>query len=165
MTFLVTLLAHSNIVSPTCRHLLLLVLTLVFATGSLNYDLLHFGYLAFSLVFFRIRSQIMDKGNAILNYLRLYNFLLIIASLIYQAPAFEYKTARSCSLPYDIWNIIGLYKYEYGERRQKLTLRHRAFVEGNLAGLLKSERHKEKHRKGSRRLCASSALLSSSRKL
>jgi hypothetical protein len=98
--------------------LLLLVLTLVFATGSLNYDLLHFGYLAFSLVFFRIRGQIMERGNAVLNYLRLYNFLLIIASLVYQAPAFEYKTAGSCSLPYDIWNIIGLYKYEYGEWRQ-----------------------------------------------
>lgn len=97
------------------RHLLLVVLTLVFATGSLNYDLLHFGYLAFSLVFFRMRGQIMERGNAILNHLRLYNFLLIIASLVYQAPAFEYKTAGSCSLPYDIWNIIGLYKYEYGE--------------------------------------------------
>ncbi|GFZ13682.1 hypothetical protein Acr_23g0020670 [Actinidia rufa] len=38
-------------------HLLDLVLALILITGTFEYDILHFGYLGFALVFFRIRLQ------------------------------------------------------------------------------------------------------------
>ncbi|GBG87247.1 hypothetical protein CBR_g45306 [Chara braunii] len=93
------------------RNLLLVVLLLVSATGTLKYDVLHFGYLAFSLIFFHIRLTVMKKRNAVFSLLRLYNFFLIILSLGYQAPYFVYQ-------PNGIINIIGLYKYKYGFRTE-----------------------------------------------
>jgi hypothetical protein len=41
-------------------HLLHVVLLLVFATGTLQYDVLHLGYLAISFIFFRMQGTIME---------------------------------------------------------------------------------------------------------
>jgi hypothetical protein len=95
---------------------LLVVLILVFVTGTLQYDVLHLGYLAFALVFFRMWDTIMIRRNSIFWILRLYNFILIVASLAYQAPYFSYLGAQACSLPLGLYNIVGLYKYDYGFR-------------------------------------------------
>ncbi|XP_024535480.1 piezo-type mechanosensitive ion channel homolog isoform X3 [Selaginella moellendorffii] len=90
------------------RHLLHAVLLLVFITGTLQYDLLHLGYLAFSMVFFHMRTTVMRRRNTIFLFLRLYNFSLIVASLVFQAPFFGFVAGCSPS------SIFGLYKYDYG---------------------------------------------------
>lgn len=69
-------------------HLLDLVLCLVLVTGTLEYDILHLGYLAFALVFFRMRLVMLKKRNKIFRFLRIYNFALIVLSLAYQSPFF-----------------------------------------------------------------------------
>ncbi|KAG0610440.1 hypothetical protein M758_7G065700 [Ceratodon purpureus] len=98
------------------HNLLLVVLILVFITGTLQYDVLHLGYLAFALVFFRMWDTMMIRRNSIFWILRLYNFILIVASLAYQAPYFSYLGGQACSLPLGLYNIVGLYKYDYGFR-------------------------------------------------
>lgn len=98
------------------RHLLHLVLLLVFITGTLQYDVLHLGYLAISLIFFRMRGTIMERRNSIFRFLRLYNFTLIVASLAYQAPYFGSKSEQTCTLPQGLYSYIGFYKYDHGFR-------------------------------------------------
>ncbi|CAM6103082.1 unnamed protein product [Calypogeia fissa] len=98
------------------RHLLHVVLLLVFVTGTLQYDVLHLGYLTFSLVLFRMRSTLMIKRNSIFRFLRLYNFILIAASLIYQAPYFGSLSTEKCAIMADVYNIVGLYKMRFGFR-------------------------------------------------
>ncbi|KAL2642994.1 hypothetical protein R1flu_010581 [Riccia fluitans] len=98
------------------RHLLHVVLLLVFATGTLQYDVLHLGYLTFSLIFFRMRSTIMTKRNSVFMFLRLYNYILIVASLLYQAPYAGFLSNEKCPANPDIYNIIGLYKMKFGFR-------------------------------------------------
>lgn len=98
------------------HYLLHAVLILVFITGTLQYDVLHLGYLAFALVFFRMWDTIMVKRNSVFWVLRLYNFILILASLGYQAPYFGYLGGQACTLPLGLYNIVGLYKYDYGFR-------------------------------------------------
>ncbi|BBN02016.1 piezo-type mechanosensitive ion channel component 1/2 [Marchantia polymorpha subsp. ruderalis] len=98
------------------RHLLHVVLLLVFATGTLQYDVLHLGYLTFSLIFFRMRSTIMTKRNSVFMFLRLYNYILIVASLLYQAPYSGFLAGEKCSVNADIYNIVGLYKMKFGFR-------------------------------------------------
>ncbi|CBI34341.3 unnamed protein product, partial [Vitis vinifera] len=67
-------------------HLLDLVLALILITGTLEYDILHLGYLGFAMVFFRMRLEILKKKNKIFKFLRMYNFALIVLSLAYQSP-------------------------------------------------------------------------------
>ncbi|KAK3441684.1 hypothetical protein EUGRSUZ_B02004 [Eucalyptus grandis] len=67
-------------------HLLDLVLALILITGTLEYDVLHLGYLGFALIFFRLRLDILKKKNRIFKFLRIYNFSLIVLSLAYQSP-------------------------------------------------------------------------------
>ncbi|KAG0629955.1 hypothetical protein M758_1G142000 [Ceratodon purpureus] len=98
------------------RHLLHVVLLLVFITGTLQYDVLHLGYLAMSLIFFRMRGTIMQRRNTIFRFLRLYNFTLIVASLTYQAPYFGFGSDQTCTLPQGLLTYIGLYKYDHGFR-------------------------------------------------
>lgn len=98
------------------RHLLHVVLVLVFITGTLQYDVLHLGYLAMSLIFFRMRGTIMERRNSIFRFLRLYNFILIVASLTYQAPYFGFAGVQTCTLPQGLLSYIGLYKYDHGFR-------------------------------------------------
>ncbi|MCO5611380.1 hypothetical protein L7F22_065633 [Adiantum nelumboides] len=91
-------------------HFLDVVLLLVFITGTFEYDLLHLGYLAFSLIFFRMRLKILKTRNRIFRYLRVYNFVLIILSLMYQAPYFGDNSSEGNS----IFDMIGLVKMAYG---------------------------------------------------
>ncbi|XP_028789013.1 piezo-type mechanosensitive ion channel homolog [Neltuma alba] len=97
-------------------HLLDLVLILILVTGTLEYDILHLGYLAFALVFFRMRLEILKKKNKIFKFLRIYNFVLIVLSLAYQSPFVGGFSAGKCATAYYIFEIIGFYKYDYGFR-------------------------------------------------
>ncbi|KAH7517167.1 hypothetical protein FEM48_Zijuj09G0033700 [Ziziphus jujuba var. spinosa] len=106
-------------------HLLDLVLTLILITGTLEYDILHLGYLAFALVFFRMRLEILKKRNKIFKFLRIYNFVLIVLSLAYQSPFLGEFSAEKCETINYIYEMIGFVKYDYGFR---ITARS-AFVE------------------------------------
>ncbi|KAK8620775.1 hypothetical protein V6N13_067237 [Hibiscus sabdariffa] len=93
-------------------HLLDLVLALILITGTLEYDILHLGYLGFALVFFRIRLQILKKKNSIFKFLRIYNFALIVLSLAYQSPFLGNFCLGECKID-GISKVIGLHKYEF----------------------------------------------------
>lgn len=93
-------------------HLLDLVLALVLITGTIEYDILHLGYLAFALVFFRVRLEILKKRNKMFKYLRIYNFALIVLSLAYQSP-FVGCSGKCENVDY-MFEMIGFYKYDYG---------------------------------------------------
>ncbi|EEF37638.1 conserved hypothetical protein [Ricinus communis] len=97
-------------------HLLDLVLCLILITGTLEYDILHLGYLAFALVFFRMRLVILKKKNKIFRFLRIYNFALIVLSLAYQSPFVGVFSSGKCETISYIYEMIGFYKYEYGFR-------------------------------------------------
>lgn len=97
-------------------HLLDLVLVLILITGTLEYDILHLGYLGFALVFFRIRLQILKKKNKIFKFLRIYNFGVIVLSLAYQSPFVGEFTAGKCGTIGYMYEVIGFYKYDYGFR-------------------------------------------------
>ncbi|OVA04417.1 Piezo family [Macleaya cordata] len=97
-------------------HLLDIVLALILVTGTLEYDILHLGYLGFALIFFRLRLEILKKKNQIFKFLRMYNFTLIILSLAYQSPFLGNVSAgKSEEIDY-IYEMIGLYRYDYGFR-------------------------------------------------
>ncbi|KAL6884653.1 hypothetical protein ACP4OV_010589 [Aristida adscensionis] len=106
-------------------HLLDIVLALIAITGTLEYDVLHLGYLGFALVFFRMRLEILKKKNKIFKYLRMYNFALIVLSLAYQSPYVGQFSSGKCDQIDYLYEIIGFYKYDYGF---KITSRS-AFVE------------------------------------
>ncbi|KAK4407093.1 Piezo-type mechanosensitive ion channel [Sesamum angolense] len=97
-------------------HLLDLVLALILITGTLEYDVLHFGYLGFALIFFRMRLTILKKKNKIFKYLRIYNFAVIVLSLAYQSPFFGDFSSGKCETVDYIYEVIGFYKYDYGFR-------------------------------------------------
>ncbi|KAL6564288.1 hypothetical protein OROMI_015738 [Orobanche minor] len=97
-------------------HLLDLVLALILITGTLEYDILHLGYLGFALIFFRMRLTILKKKNKIFKYLRVYNFAVIVLSLAYQSPFIgDFNVGKCDKLDY-IYEVIGFYKYDYGFR-------------------------------------------------
>ncbi|XP_056856605.1 piezo-type mechanosensitive ion channel homolog, partial [Raphanus sativus] len=97
-------------------HLLDVVLILILITGTLEYDILHLGYLAFALVFARMRLEILKKKNKIFRFLRVYNFVLIILSLAYQSPFVGNFNDGKCETVDYIYEVIGFYKYDYGFR-------------------------------------------------
>ncbi|MCH89902.1 hypothetical protein A2U01_0010806, partial [Trifolium medium] len=93
-----------------------LVLILILITGTLEYDILHLGYLAFALVFIRMRLEILKKKNKIFKFLRIYNFVVIVLSLAYQSPFVGGPSAGKCDTANSIYEMIGFYKYDYGFR-------------------------------------------------
>ena len=97
-------------------HLLDFVLVLILITGTLEYDVLHLGYLGFALVFFRMRLEILKRKNKIFKFLRIYNFSLIVLSLAYQSPFIGDATEGKCDTKDYISEVIGFYKYDYGFR-------------------------------------------------
>ncbi|KAK3041408.1 hypothetical protein RJ639_000385, partial [Escallonia herrerae] len=97
-------------------HLLDLVLALILITGTLEYDILHLGYLGFALTFFRMRLTILKKKNKIFSLLRIYNFAVIVLSLAYQSPFVGDSNAGKCETIDYIYGVIGFYKYDYGFR-------------------------------------------------
>ena len=97
-------------------HLLDVVLGLILITGTLEYDILHLGYLAFALIFSRMRLEILKKMNKIFKFLRLYNFVLIVLSLAHQSPFLGYfSEGKSKTIGY-ISKVISFHKYDYGFR-------------------------------------------------
>lgn len=106
-------------------HLLDFVLSLILITGTLEYDILHLGYLGFALVFFRKRLKILKQGNKIFRFLRVYNFVVIVLSLAYQSPFVgDFSDIKSGYIEF-INELVGFHKYDYGFR---ITSRS-AFVE------------------------------------
>lgn len=97
-------------------HLLDLVLALILITGTLEYDILHLGYLGFAMTFFRMRLEILKKKNRIFKYLRIYNFALIVFSLAYQSPFVGNFSEEKSKIVDYIYEVIGFYKYCYGFR-------------------------------------------------
>ncbi|GAB4841187.1 hypothetical protein Ancab_021931 [Ancistrocladus abbreviatus] len=97
-------------------HLLDLVLALILITGTLEYDILHLGYLGFALVFFRMRLKILRERNNIFKFLRIYNFLVIVLSLAYQCPLIGGFNDGKCGTLDYFYEVIGFYKYDYGFR-------------------------------------------------
>lgn len=97
-------------------HLLDLNLVLILITGTLEYDILHLGYLGFALLFFRMRVEILKEKNRIFKYLRIYNFVLIVLSLAYQSPFIKSSIEGKCSMVDYASQVIGFYKYDYGFR-------------------------------------------------
>ncbi|XP_038705032.1 piezo-type mechanosensitive ion channel homolog isoform X2 [Tripterygium wilfordii] len=97
-------------------HLLDLVLSLVLITGTLEYDVLHLGYLGFALIFFRMRREILKKKNIIFKFLRMYNFALIVFSLAYQSPFVGEPCVGNCEMGDYVSEVIGFHKYDYGFR-------------------------------------------------
>ncbi|KAL5994244.1 hypothetical protein ACLOJK_035116 [Asimina triloba] len=97
-------------------HLLDIVLALILITGTLEYDILHLGYLGFALLFFRMRLEILKKKNKIFKFLRMYNFALIVLSLAYQSPFLGNVSSGRCQGTDYIYEVIGFYKYDYGFR-------------------------------------------------
>ncbi|XP_020211265.1 piezo-type mechanosensitive ion channel homolog isoform X2 [Cajanus cajan] len=106
-------------------HLLDFVLSLILITGTLEYDILHLGYLGFALLFFRMRLKILKQGNKIFRFLRMYNFVVIVMSLAYQSPFVgDHSDIKHGSIE-SINELVGFHKYDYGFR---ITSRS-AFVE------------------------------------
>ncbi|KAI3732422.1 hypothetical protein L1987_63627 [Smallanthus sonchifolius] len=97
-------------------HLLDLVLALILITGTLEYDILHLGYLAFALSLFRLRLTILKKKNKIFKWLRIYNFAVIVLSLAYQSPFVGAFNDGKCETIDYVYEVIGFYKYDYGFR-------------------------------------------------
>ncbi|XP_076904496.1 piezo-type mechanosensitive ion channel homolog [Bidens hawaiensis] len=97
-------------------HLLDLVLALILITGTLEYDILHLGYLAFALSLFRLRLTILKKKNKIFKWLRIYNFAVIVLSLAYQSPFVGVFNDGKCETIDYVYEVIGFYKYDYGFR-------------------------------------------------
>ncbi|KAG8648226.1 hypothetical protein MANES_09G162700v8 [Manihot esculenta] len=112
--FLWTLLDYLRLYSYC--HLLDLVLALILITGTLEFDILHLGYLGFALVFVRMRLEILKKKNEIFKFLRLYNFAVIVLSLAYQSPFVGDFCKGECQMIDYISEVVGFYKYDYGFR-------------------------------------------------
>ena len=73
------------------RYSIYAVLLCLFLIVTLqeHQDLIHAGYLAFNLWFLYRPSKLMQHGNVYLRWLRLYNFVVILAQVLYQMPIFE----------------------------------------------------------------------------
>ena len=67
-----------------CRHYSDSVLVAVIALCTLENDVIHAGYLALALYFFRSRESL--RTPALFRWLPLYNFGVMLVSLAYQAP-------------------------------------------------------------------------------
>ena len=67
-----------------CRHYSDAVLVAVIALCTLENDVIHAGYLALALYFFRNRESL--RTPALFWWLPLYNFGVMLLSLAYQAP-------------------------------------------------------------------------------
>lgn len=62
------------------------VLIAVVALCTVENDVIHAAYLAIALLFFRRRDALRREGNKWFRWLPTYNFLVMLITLIYQAP-------------------------------------------------------------------------------
>lgn len=93
------------------RRSLDILLVVVVALCTLDNDIIHAGYLALALFFFRSRVKLRARRNSLFAWLPLYNFAVMAIVLAYQAP-FEdvwdwpLDDGTSCTLAH----LLGLYK-------------------------------------------------------
>lgn len=62
------------------------VLVAVVALCTVENDVIHAAYLAIALLLFRQRDTLRFGGNRLFKWLPLYNFLVMLITLAYQAP-------------------------------------------------------------------------------
>ena len=62
------------------------VLIAVVALCTVENDVIHAAYLAIALLLFRRRDTLRYDSNRLFKWLPLYNFLVMLITLIYQAP-------------------------------------------------------------------------------
>ena len=70
----------------SCRHYMDVVLIAVVVLCTVENDVIHAAYLAIALLLFRRRDTLRYDGNKLFKWLPLYNFLVMLVTLIYQAP-------------------------------------------------------------------------------
>jgi piezo-type mechanosensitive ion channel component 1/2 len=93
------------------RHSLDIVLVSVVAMCGLEVDIIHAGYLAIALYFFRGRIRLRAARNRLFFWLPLYNFAVLFVCLAYNAPIediwnWSLDDTTSCTLAH----LLGLYK-------------------------------------------------------
>lgn len=102
---------HDWIRYTVYRRSLDFLLVAVVALCTLDNDIIHAGYLALALFFFRSRVALRARRNSLFAWLPLYNFAVMAIVLAYQAP-FEdvwdwpLDDGTSCTLAH----LLGLYK-------------------------------------------------------
>lgn len=70
----------------TCKWYLDALLVIVVTLCSLDNDIVHAGYLAIALFFFRARISLRSRKNSLFWWLPAYNFAVMMVALAYQAP-------------------------------------------------------------------------------
>lgn len=93
------------------RRSLDILLVVVVALCTLDNDIIHAGYLALGLFFFRSRVKLRARRNSLFAWLPLYNFVVMAIVLAYQAPFADVwdwplDDGTSCTLAH----LLGLYK-------------------------------------------------------
>jgi hypothetical protein len=69
-----------------CRHYTDMVLVAVVALCTLENDVIHAAYLAIALLLFRRRDVLRSERQALFRWLPLYNFAVMLLTLLYQSP-------------------------------------------------------------------------------
>ena len=69
-----------------CRHYTDLLLVAVVALCTVENDVIHAAYLALALLLFRRRDALRMQRQSLFKWLPLYNFLVMLITLAYQAP-------------------------------------------------------------------------------
>lgn len=69
-----------------CRHYMDIVLIAVVVLCTVENDVIHAAYLAIALLLFRRRDALRYEGNKWFKWLPIYNFAVMLITLIYQAP-------------------------------------------------------------------------------
>ena len=69
-----------------CRHYTDALLVAVIALCTVENDVIHAAYLALALLLFRRRDALRTERQSLFKWLPLYNFLVMLITLAYQAP-------------------------------------------------------------------------------
>ena len=69
-----------------CRHYTDLLLIAVVGLCTVENDVIHAAYLALALLLFRRRDALRTERQHLFKWLPLYNFLVMLITLAYQAP-------------------------------------------------------------------------------
>lgn len=89
------------------RYSLHLIMVCIFMFATVQANLLSAGYVVFSLFFLYYDEMLYQKRNKLWNFIRFYNFLVLLAQICFQCPYFPYNGE-----PYSAQQILGLYKYD-----------------------------------------------------
>ncbi|KAK9858804.1 hypothetical protein WJX84_000839, partial [Apatococcus fuscideae] len=88
------------------------VLVAVVGLCALDNDIIHAAYLAIALLLFRQRDQLREQGNFLFKWLVIYNFLVMLTTIVYQAPLYRLlkRNPPDGSEGCTVAHILGLYK-------------------------------------------------------